>query len=432
MASIISAVIFLNAERIATFTGDVRLIQTYKWAAFVFLLVPFTVLLRGIFQGHLLMKPIAVSQVGEQLVRVSVIILGAYLFFIHKISIDQIGEVAVFASILGALSVIMMLGFYFRKTALVSQERYDIPWRYYIRTLCLFGVVASMNHMVLLIIQFADVFTLVPHLVDYGLSEIEAMAAKGVLDRGQPLIQLGTVLGSSFALSVIPTVTVTNIRERREEMMDYLQNAMLFSFYLAAGAMVGLILIFPETNVLLFQDGQGTFSLQIIASAVLLSSLAITMAAILQGIGSFKRTALYIVGAFVIKWIANGLFVPLWGITGGAFATVFSLLLLTVALLCELKRQLPGAKLFYKINWLAFVVAGIGMSGFIIIIKFIMPFSEITSRVVLLVYVISIAIIGALIYFVFLLRFRAFTEKELRMLPFHELWIKLHKGRDVK
>src|SRR5699024_9330634 len=140
-----------------------------------------------------------------------------YLFFIHKISIDQIGEVAVFASILGALSVIMMLGFYFRKAALVSQERYDIPWRYYIRTLCLFGVVASMNHMVLLIIQFADVFTLVPHLVDYGLSEIEAMAAKGVLDRGQPLIQLGTVLGSSFALSVIPTVTVTNIRERREE-----------------------------------------------------------------------------------------------------------------------------------------------------------------------------------------------------------------------
>src|SRR5690625_7725416 len=96
-----------------------------------------------------------------------------------------------------------MLRFYFRKAALVSQERYDIPWRYYIRTLCLFGVVSSMNHMVLLIIQFADVFTLLPHLVDYGLSESRAMAAKWVHDSGQTIIKNCIVLMSSFALIFI-------------------------------------------------------------------------------------------------------------------------------------------------------------------------------------------------------------------------------------
>jgi|SRR5690625_578140 len=432
MASLVSVVIFLNAERIAIFTGDARLTKTYKWATLVFLLVPFTVLLRGVFQGHLLMKPIAISQVGEQLVRVSMIILGAYLFFINKISIDQIGEMAVFASLLGAFTVIIMLSFYFRKSELVSQERYDIPWRYYIRTLCLFGVVSSMNHMVLLIIQFADVFTLVPHLVDYGLSETKAMAAKGVLDRGQPLIQLGTVLGSSFALTLIPTITTTNLRKNQSDMKDNLQSAMLYSFYLAAGAVIGLVLIFPETNALLFQDTQGTRSLQIIACAILLSSLAITSAAILQGIGSFKRTAFYILGAFVIKWFANGVLVPLWGIAGGAISTVLSLLLLTVALLCELKRQLPDVKLFRKINGLAFIIASVGMSVFIIIMKFALPFTEIGSRSLLLYYVLGIVLMGGFIYFILLLRFRAFNEKELHVLPLQRLWMRLYKRRDDK
>lgn len=429
MSGIAAAVLFYNAGTLATFAGDPRLTEAYKWSASVFLLIPFTVLLRGAFQGHMEMKPIAYSQVGEQIARVSIIILGAYLFYINKLSIEHIGVIAVLGSIIGAVAAIILLGIYFKRSKPITSERYVIPWRYYIRTLILFGMVASMNHMILLIIQFADVFTLVPHLVDYGLSETEAMAAKGVLDRGQPLIQLGTVLGSSFALALIPTLTNKNVQENRREMVAHLQSALLYSVYIAAGAMIGLVLIFPETNVLLFQDEQGTFSLQIIALAILLSSLAITSAAIIQGMGSFKQTAIYILGAFAVKWIVNGLLVPIWGITGGALATVLSLLLLTVALLCELKRQLPGMKLFHKINGMAFLVASIGMTGFIIIIKFIYPFSNIDSRVSLFIYVIGMVLMGALIYFILLLRWRAFNEKELVDLPLSTLWIKLHKKR---
>src|SRR5699024_11232669 len=64
-----------------------------------------------------------------------------------------------------------------------------------------------LNHMILLVVQLADVFTLLPGLLQYGLTRGEAMQAKGVFDRGQPLIQLGAVLGSSFALALIPNLS---------------------------------------------------------------------------------------------------------------------------------------------------------------------------------------------------------------------------------
>src|SRR5690625_5198215 len=150
--------------------------------------------------------------------------------------------------------------------------------------------------MVLLIIQFADVFTLVPGLMKYGLSNIEAMEAKGVFDRGQPLIQFGTVLGSSFALALIPTISKKELQKEPKKLSGYIQGALLFSFYLVAGAVIGLIAIFPETNALLFQNTKGTMTLQILAIAIFLSSISITISSILQGLGYFKRTAGFIVG----------------------------------------------------------------------------------------------------------------------------------------
>src|SRR5699024_11936292 len=59
-------------DTLAHLIGDPNLEKIYKYAALVFLLVPFTALLRGVFQGVGNMKPTAFSQMGEQLVRVTI------------------------------------------------------------------------------------------------------------------------------------------------------------------------------------------------------------------------------------------------------------------------------------------------------------------------------------------------------------------------
>lgn len=430
MNGCIFIMLHIYAGSIAKQIGDVGLTRAYQLVAFTFLFIPFTSLLRGVFQGNYQMKPTAYSQVGEQLVRVCIIIVMAYLVFINQIEVYQIGEIAVWASIMGALIAILILSVTWRKEKPYSKETFSVPWKYYLQTIVLLGIVASLNHMVLLIIQFADVFTLVPNLEKYGLSSIEAMEAKGVFDRGQPLIQLGTVLGSSFALALIPALTKQKLESDPKEVSTYIQSSLLFSFYLATGAVIGLIFIFPAVNLLLFQDLKGTASLQVLSGAIFLSSISITGSSILQGLGYFKRTAVFILLAFLIKWLSNILLVPFWGITGSAIATICSLLFLCIVIILELYRKLPNMKLFKEINGRALLIASLGMVSFLLIVHYMLPYDMISSRLLLLIYVMFLAFIGAMIYLLLLLKSRAFTTKELMMLPYASLWIKIHQGRD--
>jgi PST family polysaccharide transporter len=345
-----------------------------------------------------------------------------------------VGRAGVIASLLGSLAAIFILGVFlirdYRKRLSRSKSKVDaIPWNYYVSTLLILGLVASLNHMVLIIIQFADTFTLIPGLMDYGLTKMEAMEAKGVFDRGQPLIQLGTVLGSSFALTLLPAVTRQRWRENPGAFYSYIQGTLLFSFYLAIGATIGLILLFPEANTLLFQNDKGTADLQILVLSIFLSSLAMTGAAILQGLEYRKRTAGFILIAFFIKWTINQLLVPWWGVTGSAVATVLSLLVLCILVLFELKRKLPELHFFKRINWGAFAKAGAAMILFVLAMDYFIAEQAAASRVYLLFYCIFVSVIGGGIYIYSLVRLHAFRVEELRMLPMHSLFLKIHNRR---
>ncbi|MEN1966455.1 polysaccharide biosynthesis protein [Lentibacillus sp. N15] len=426
----ITLFLFLKSGEIAQWMGNARLETGLKLSAFAFLLIPFTALFRGVFQGNFQMKPTAVSQVGEQFMRVFIIILAAAFIAIRKDNIYHIGPAAAIASIAGGMVALMLLIGSLRRQKPIGNSTFAVPWSYYLKTMLLFGVFASLNHMVLLFIQFADAFTLVPGLVTYGLTQLDAMELKGVFDRGQPLIQLGTVIGSSFALALIPSISRQRLQADPEQFYFYVRTAMKCSIYLAVGATIGLVMVFPEANMLLFQDFQGTGSLRILVIAILLCSVAITAASILQGLGYIKRTALYITVALVIKWMANLLLVPSWEITGSALATVISLSVLCGFVLVELKRKLPGLLLGKGLNYQALCTSGLGMVIYLLIAKYIITRLGLHSRIGLLIYVMVIALTGAIVYLTLLIKRKAFTKEELRLLPFSSLFIRILPRKD--
>lgn len=427
ICSLVFVFLYMNAEALSVWMGNEKLVDTYKMAAFVFLSIPFTSLLRGVLQGVQHMRPTAYSQIGEQIARVSLIIMAAYYISVEGMNIYNIGYAAGIASLAGALCAIVILVYFFVKNRPQEAGTANLSWSYLIRTLILFGLIASLNHMILIIIQFADSFTLVPGLRDYGLAQVEAMKLKGIFDRGQPLIQIGAVFGSSFALALIPNLTNRKMKTFSAESYTSVQSAFKFSFYLSFAAMIGLILIYPEVNTLLFQNNQGIISLRILAFSVLLSSLAITGTTILQGIGYLKRTAGFILVAFFIKWVGNQILVPLFEIKGSALATVISLLFLCAAVLLELKRKLPALSLGKSIAWYPFILAAGSMFIYVSLIKIVMPDIFGLSRLVLLLWVMFIAVTGACLYMLVLIRFKAFSTKELVMMPFANVLIRLAK-----
>ncbi|MFD2628051.1 putative polysaccharide biosynthesis protein [Oceanobacillus kapialis] len=423
--------IFINAPNLARWIGDTELTSTYRMTAVVFLFVPLLALLRGGFQGEQKMGPTAVSQITEQLIRVSLLITAAIVISVQQLDVYKIGHAAALASGIGALAATVILIILFLKNMPWRHWKGSevIPWSYYVRTILLFGAVAALNHMVLLVIQFADTFTLLPGLLNFGLSKQEAMEAKGVFDRGQPLIQLGLVLGSSFALALLPNISRTRLVQEPALFYQDIRGSLLFSVYLALGATIGLILIFRDANILLFQNDQGTAELRLLVVSIFLCSVSVTAAAILQGLGHVKRTAGFILGAFFIKWIANQLLVPFLGITGSAVATVLSLLLLCTVTLYELRRKLPHLQFRKVLNFRAAALALSVMTLYVIGMHALVA-DLLTNRLLLLGYIVWIALTGGGLYVFCLLRLGAFSKKEVRMLPFSTFLLRFYKGRE--
>lgn len=407
--------------------GDVRLGGAYQAVAFIFLFVPFISLFRGYFQGNNLMKPTAYSQIGEQLVRVTIIIAGAYLCFIGLLELEQIGYVAVAAALGGALVATCIGVWYIRKEQLSFGQKESIPWGFYIRMIVMFGLVASLNHILLLLLQFVDMVTLIPHLQVYGLGRVEAMEAKGVFDRGQPLIQFGTVLGSSFALALLPATSTTFRKQHALEKARSISLAYACSIYIAIGATVGLFLLFPQVNTLLFTDTEGTGSLRILVLSIVLSSTAITMIAMLQGAGKIKQTAFAIVGICGIKWGLNVLLVPILGITGGALATVSSLLVLCLYLWSVIRKLYPAMSMKHWRKWRGLFYATSMMTVYIVLTQWAFSLWHEPGRLILLAYTVLVVFTGALIYVWGCIRWNLFTKEMIDVFPGSRFIKKIYK-----
>lgn len=424
--SLLAGILFFAAEALSLALGDPGLTSAYKLVAISLLLIPLTALLRGIAQGFSRSEIFAYSQIGEQLIRVAIIITAAILIATGFFKVYSIGVFGVLASIIGAITAIIILLFLLKARDLKVDGTREIPWQEYAKTLLLFGIFGSLNHMILLLMQFADVFTLVPQLVKAGWQSLDAMELKGVFDRGMPLVQVGVVAGSSFALALVPTIAGSSLSDSRQA----IESSLKISFFISLGASLGLILIFEETNVLLFKDALGTISLQILSLSIVLSSMTITSLSILQSLGHFKWPGIFIIGSFVSKWVLNLLLVPHFQIVGSALSTVVSLSLLLLLSLFELRRQIPGLRLFSGISALALTLALTSMTLYLLVMKTFLPYSVFSSRLGLFVYVLVLVLGGALAYLFFLLRFGAFTREEIETFPFASLLERIYKGRD--
>lgn len=418
-------ILYSLAPVIVTWMGDGELLHSFRFAAFLFLLIPFIALLRGVSQGKGTMEQTAYSQIAEQLIRVTIIITASYLIFIGKLDMYQIGEAGVLATLLGMVVALIVLIWLIPKKRRESlNQASTIPWKYFFTTCLLIGVLATFNHLILLLMQMVDTLTIVPVLTKSGFSPVEAMETKGIFDRGQPLIQFGAVFGSSFALALIPNVVRKQTNETDEQTTS-IRDAFLFGFYITVGATLGLFSLMPETNILLFTNEDGTSSLQILSLTVVLTALSITGAAVLQSTGHIKSIAYSVLGAVAMKYSLNVILVPLLDIQGSAIATVCSMLFLTIIIFTFVNKKISDIRFFQHIHWKALLIASTNMVIYIYVLRFVFRSFFDPTRWMLLLYVLFVIATGAMIYLGLLLRYHVLSDKQIQALPFSSIILRI-------
>jgi O-antigen/teichoic acid export membrane protein len=421
-------ILYVGADQIALWMNDPKLAILLKVVSIVFLMFPFISVLRGYYQGSGNMVPTAVSQVGEQLMRVLTILLLAYLFTKHGYSLYLVGGGAMFGSITGSLisAFILFTFLWIRKEWKIfgtnrSLLRIDLSGSSWIlKALFSQGLAICISGMLMIFIQMADSLNLYSLLVSSGVEKETAKSLKGIFDRGQPLIQLGTVVATSMSLSLVPLISSERLKKKPEFLHHKIKLAMRISIVVGVGATAGLWTIIRPTNMMLFENGSGSSMLGVLSLVILLNTIISTMVAIMQGLGNLRFPAIIMMTGLPLKYGLNRVLIPHFGTMGAAISSVLTLVLISIVLSIKFKKLVTQpiySYHFFKTILLATLVMVLLLKGILLSTHFL-SLLFVSSRLIAAIKAMSAVCIGGIVFVGIVIRGNVFPKEDLTLFPF--------------
>ncbi|UQS84025.1 polysaccharide biosynthesis protein [Bombilactobacillus thymidiniphilus] len=414
---VISSVsLYEMAPTIARLMGDDKLIPLIRSLTMFYLLAPIEALLRGSFQGTLKMLPTALSQVVEQIVRVVIIVVAAFSFKYGILSIYNMGAWAHAGSVFGCFAALAVLGLFLPHLCLQQVSRIRTSLGVLLRRFLNEGLLLSLFGSLLILFQMIDSFTLLK-----SLRKVTAHAEliKGVYDRGQPLAQLGIVVAVSFATTLLPQIS----DHKNKSQLVIINKTLHIAASLATACAVGLAVLMPQINTLLFKDKAQSLALAVYVLAVAFISYATIMNTIMQAQHLQKRNWLVLIIALFVKWLGNLMFIPVLSISGASWATLLASTVLAVGIYWNSGPVLQKALTEHNFLLKLLVICGlmglvVGMFSLISLLVF--PLTRFISGVEVLVGV----VLGVLVVLFYSYHWHLYTTSEWRLMPGYQL---IHK-----
>ncbi|MEK5413211.1 hypothetical protein BSK49_26815 [Paenibacillus odorifer] len=338
---IIGAITYAGAPIIAEWVGNSHVMPALRTSAWGLAVVPVMSAIRGYFQGLHNMVPTAVSQIVEQSVRVTVMIVLLLYLTSQGAGAESIAAGALLGSAGGgAAGLVIMLLYLRRHHRRVKQEAAAVESQR-VRaldaghglgskqgfmgikagTLLAYGIPVMLGALAMPLIGLVDVFT-VPRLLSSEGSEVAAMAQFGVYNRGLPLVQIITMIATSLSVVFIPALAEAKYKGDMKLIETRCSLSLRWFWLLGLAASAGLAVLAEPINMALYGDTAGSSTMTWLAFTAVGGTVSIISAALLQGLGYVRAPALHLLAAALLKAALNLLLVPQQGITGAAIAGV--------------------------------------------------------------------------------------------------------------
>ncbi|WP_319467339.1 polysaccharide biosynthesis protein [uncultured Trichococcus sp.] len=339
------------SSQLAQLMGDPDLKPILQSVSWMFLWMPILATLRGYFQGNYRMEPTAISQVAEQLVRVGAILFAAYLYTKTKGDLYAMGANAMSGATVGAVlaSGLLLAAYYkerqnfcppLRDAGQAIKQAPAAQWGRLIQRYATEGATICLLSAILVLFQLIDSFTLYNGLLDGGTANDLAKNIKGIYDRGQPLVQLGMVVGTGFSASFIPMMSRAHAQDRQGEFTRSAVSLLRMTSVFSAAAVTGLLAILPNVNNMLFGDREGVAVLSVYILAIFAASVMTAYHSILQSLGQYKISLVALVAGLAVKFFGNLLLVEPLGTMGASIALIAGLGAMLLALWLNSERAL--------------------------------------------------------------------------------------------
>lgn len=418
LALIFFCLLFFGAQPLANLMEDPQLAGLLQVGSFITLCMPLLAVLKGNFQSESKMQPVAYAQVFEQIIRVSIILVGTIVLLQYTQSVYAAGKMAMLGTVVGEIAGIVLLLYFLKRQYQPSGKIVRVKIWPILKEVTLYSVAISMSALLLLCFQLVDSFTIYKMLVHSGMPTLEAMEVKGIYDRGQPLVQLGIVIATSLSLAIVPLVALRANQPNGRGAKPFIQLTFRSSLIFGVAAALGLILVMPYVNQMLFKTDAYSNVLKLYSFQIIPLSIILTFTAILQGYSKLKGPAVFLGLGIVLKCIGNIILIPYYDVLGAAIASNIGLIFTAVALIVYLKK-LTAIRLanrsFYKKLAIACLVMIAVVQGAVYSLNSL--FTGLFSRFDALIYSGVLVMLGAGAFITAVAKMRVLTEKDWFLIP---------------
>lgn len=301
---------------------------------------------RGYFQGHQWMTPTAVSQVVEQIIRVTFILVLANLLFARGLPVAVAG--ATFGAVLGAVAGLIILIIYYwnfrRQQPRTPELVYsgESSWALG-KELFLLAVPVSLGAVVVPLVQMLDASIVPGRLISAGYTAAQATALYGELSgMASVLINLPAIFTIALGTSLVPAIAEALSLNDRNSVSEKINNGMRIALMIALPAAAGLsVLAYPITD-LLFDVWRAGRPLQVMAIAVVVLATFQISSSSLQGMGHPEIPLRNLVVAGILKVIFNYTLtgIPSINIVGPAIGTILAFLAASTLNMISLTKRI--------------------------------------------------------------------------------------------
>ncbi|MGI6730904.1 MAG: putative polysaccharide biosynthesis protein [Anaerovoracaceae bacterium] len=418
------AIFFFGAEIIVNLLKNPGAYYAMIAIAPALLFVPIMAVYRGYFQGMQEMEPTAISQLVEQAIRV-IVGLGLAIFLLPR-GLELAASGATFGTSIGPIAgVIMLIILYYRKRTKLIKEIEEDPHQEkekagkILGTLAAIAIPITIGVSILPIMNIVDVIIVMRRLQDVGFSLQSANALYGQLTgMAGPVINIPMALALSIALSMVPAIAAANSVKDTEFLNMNIKLGLRTAMMIGVPCAFGLMTLAEPIMLLLYplqaeSASSAASSLFILSIGILFLTVGQTMAGILQGLGKPYTAVIALAVGVVVKAIATYILagIPSLNIQGAAWGSTLGYLVIGLVNFIAVKN-LTGIKFDYRLAVVKPLISGITMSIFVVAAFYIVRPAVGGS----LATIIAIAI-GAAAYGITLLKTKAITAGEIRLLP---------------
>lgn len=421
---LMSTILYIAAPYYAEYSKVPESTLAIRAIAPALLLFPSIAMMRGYFQGRNNMMAGGISQIVEQIARVSTAVLLAFILLRQGYSNTWMAAGASFGSVLGSIGAFGVMLYYARKLrrneekiALYESNEARLPLLGIYKDIFKLSIPIVLSSITVPVVNFIDTSLIVPLLSgQIGLAEAtQSLAIFG--SRAQSIAGIPPVLSIALSTSLIPIISAAFARRDEQHMQRQVTLALRISILTGTPIVLSLVVAAYSVNGLIFSSLEGSGIVAMLTLGTIFQITMMTTNSILLGMGKSRISMYYVMIGLVVKFALNFPLAWAFGIYGIIAATALCFFIITFLNLRMLK-SVVAFEIMGK-RWGGFAVAvlasagiGYGLNEAGIMLTHLMP-----ARIAFLITCLVVGAAVVIVYLVLLIVLGVLSRQEIASYP---------------